>query len=384
MFSLSLLGYLRHVLPTRPPVPALEWICTFSISSAPLKAACSSRLSLSTILEMYYCELLSLLWTKNTTSIILLFMVGTILSRSGNSTTPLTYRSISKVFHVKRCLNSNASKSNPHICSSLSIWCSVTITVPLIIYHSCSSDFFVLNNQLKLDIQIFCFEPHSNNWFRAINIDLNRNIEFVCSICFLFHLFCLKMSAKNQISTSDEPICLKAKMNLMNGINVIIGCMIGSGIFISPKGVLTGTGSVNMSIIVWVLSGLFSLIGSYCYAELGTMITKSGADYTYIMECFGPFIAFIRLWIECKVYHVSKLSHWIRQTSVDWMIFGYRTCAYFMTSLMLTQSLDIKYHLSLFEYLFNVIIWLMNLLIADMANLFQFKAWSYAHVTLLS
>ena len=66
-------------------------------------------------------------------------------------------------------------------------------------------------------------------------------------------------------------------------------------------GVLQQTGSVNMALCVWVISGLFSMIGAYCYAELGCMIKKTGADYAYIMVSFGPFLAFIRLWVECII-----------------------------------------------------------------------------------
>ena len=92
----------------------------------------------------------------------------------------------------------------------------------------------------------------------------------------------------------DEVVALKPKMTLLNGCTVIVGSIIGSGIFVSPSGVLQMTGSVNMALVVWILSGIFSMIGAYCYAELGCMIKKTGADYAYIMVTFGDFLAFIR------------------------------------------------------------------------------------------
>ena len=105
----------------------------------------------------------------------------------------------------------------------------------------------------------------------------------------------------DNVTVDNDIIELKPKMTLLNGVTVIVGSIIGNGIFVSPNRVLKNTGSVNMALVVWITSCIFSMIGAYCYAELGCMIKKTGADYAYIMVTLGPFLAFIRLWVESMI-----------------------------------------------------------------------------------
>ncbi|RUS92171.1 hypothetical protein EGW08_000024 [Elysia chlorotica] len=101
---------------------------------------------------------------------------------------------------------------------------------------------------------------------------------------------------------------MKRELGVLGGISLIIGGIIGSGIFVSPAGVLEATGSVGLSLVVWVGAGLIALMGSLCYSELGTLIPKSGGDYSYVREAFGDMFAFIYVWVSILLVRPSSLA----------------------------------------------------------------------------
>ncbi|XP_023692213.1 large neutral amino acids transporter small subunit 2-like [Paramormyrops kingsleyae] len=101
-------------------------------------------------------------------------------------------------------------------------------------------------------------------------------------------------------------VALKKEIGLVSACGIIVGNIIGSGIFVSPKGVLENASSVGLALIVWIVTGIITAIGALCYAELGVTIPKSGGDYSYVKDIFGGLAGFLRLWIAVLVIYPTN------------------------------------------------------------------------------
>lgn len=89
---------------------------------------------------------------------------------------------------------------------------------------------------------------------------------------------------------------LKRTLGARDVAVITIGTVIGSGLFLTPGGVLRSAGSVGAAMAIWVLGGVLSLIGALAYAELGCSRTGAGGLYAYIRDAFGNATAFTYGW----------------------------------------------------------------------------------------
>ncbi|CAB3246448.1 unnamed protein product [Arctia plantaginis] len=117
------------------------------------------------------------------------------------------------------------------------------------------------------------------------------------------------------VEVGNEGVKLKRELGLFSAINLILGVMIGSGIFISPSSALAHSGSVALCLVIWIVSGVISLLGALSFAELGTVVGKSGAEYAYFQESFskthkfwGPLPAFICAFIYVLILRPAEVA----------------------------------------------------------------------------
>jgi APA family basic amino acid/polyamine antiporter len=104
------------------------------------------------------------------------------------------------------------------------------------------------------------------------------------------------------------PHSLKKSIGLWSAVSLVIGSVIGSGIFMRPATMAAQLGSPTLLLGVWLIGGIVSLFGATIYAELGAMYPETGGPYIYLKEIYGEFIAFIYGWSTMAVINTAALA----------------------------------------------------------------------------
>ncbi|KAJ7774570.1 amino acid permease-domain-containing protein [Mycena maculata] len=112
---------------------------------------------------------------------------------------------------------------------------------------------------------------------------------------FEFDLLPLSASVADPEMVQGENAGEKS-IGLVNGIALIVGLQIGSGIFSSPGVVVANTHSVGASLIVWAGSGLLGWTGASSFAELGSAIPQNGGAQAYLAYAYGPLVSYLFAW----------------------------------------------------------------------------------------
>jgi amino acid permease len=115
------------------------------------------------------------------------------------------------------------------------------------------------------------FEEEEEMLFNELEFPVN---QFDQNSLFEFDETVPKIHLSQTIQQKE--VQMEKTVNLWAGWSVIVGAIIGSGIFASPGPVIQYSGSTGASLIVWIIGGLLAMTGGLCYAELGTMIPESG------------------------------------------------------------------------------------------------------------
>lgn len=106
----------------------------------------------------------------------------------------------------------------------------------------------------------------------------------------------------------EENRLLQKRVNLFDGISIVAGAMIGSGIFIVSADIARNVGSPGWLMIVWIITGIITVIGAISYGELASMMPHVGGQYVYLREAYNPLVGFLFGWTLFLVIQCGSIA----------------------------------------------------------------------------
>jgi len=104
---------------------------------------------------------------------------------------------------------------------------------------------------------------------------------------------------------NDNP---EGGLGLWDAISIMVGIVIGTTIFKIPWLIFSNASDPWMGLLVWLVGGLLALVGAFCYAELATTYPRSGGDYNYLTNAFGPWAGFLFGWAQLIVVLTASIG----------------------------------------------------------------------------
>jgi len=106
---------------------------------------------------------------------------------------------------------------------------------------------------------------------------------------------------------------LPRKLGLIDALSIVVGIVIGGGIFLVPNLVARELKSVGATLAVWMVAGVVSFSGSLACAELGTAIPATGGQYVFLREAYGPLVGFLCGWSMFLIARTAQVA-WLAVT----------------------------------------------------------------------
>src|SRR3989339_1388760 len=110
------------------------------------------------------------------------------------------------------------------------------------------------------------------------------------------------------MSLQEKSIGFKRELGLLDSTMIVVGSMIGSGIFIVSADIARTVGSSGLLLLVWLITGIITLIGALSYGELAAMMPKAGGQYVYLREAYNPLVGFLYGWTLFLVIQTGTIA----------------------------------------------------------------------------
>src|ERR1700759_3766555 len=106
----------------------------------------------------------------------------------------------------------------------------------------------------------------------------------------------------------QSPADLPRVLGASQAMAIVVGTIIGSGIFLVPREMMRDVGSSSLVYLAWIIGGLLSLFGAMTYAELGAMLPYAGGEYVYLRGAYGDMPAFLYMWTWFAVAKPASIA----------------------------------------------------------------------------